>query len=75
MLSPEDMPDVMSYFTDEGKMAETQQFMHRLQFLLVHNNMDVAALDVSRRCHCAVATSAPSAPNVSRLAASCTGCI
>ncbi len=41
----------------------------------VHNTMDIAALDMRRRCNCTVATSYPSAPNKVGLAASCTGCI
>ncbi|ELR14028.1 emp24/gp25L/p24 family protein [Acanthamoeba castellanii str. Neff] len=74
-LKSVELPDIVSYFTDTSKAAITQKFIHKTQFIIVHNTMDIAALDMRRRCNCTVATSYPSAPNKVGLAASCTGCI
>jgi len=70
-----ELPDIVSYFTDTSKASITQKFVQKAQFIIVHNTMDIAALDISRRCNCTVSTSYPSAPNKAGLAASCTGCI
>ncbi len=69
------MPDIVSYFTDSSKAAATQRFIRNTQFLVVHNTMDIAALDLRRRCHCTVVTGHPGTANSARLAASCAGCI
>lgn len=57
-------------------LAHVAPYSHvRTRPRTVHNTMDIAALDMRRRCNCTVATSYPSAPNKVGLAASCTGCI
>lgn len=50
------LPDLYAYLTDSSKANDTKNFIQNLQFFVVHNNMDVAALDMVRRCNCAVGT-------------------
>lgn len=67
------LPDLLSYLTDGGKAEARAAAVRALQFVVVHNNMDLAAVDMLRRCDCMNATSTVVTP--SGLAASCTGCI
>jgi hypothetical protein len=68
-----DLPDLVSYLTDSSKAAQTAQFVRQLQFLVVHNNMDLASVDLLRRCDCMAATTCTVTP--SGVASACTGCI
>eukprot|EP01087_Luapelamoeba_hula_P012798 TRINITY_DN3610_c1_g3_i1.p1 TRINITY_DN3610_c1_g3~~TRINITY_DN3610_c1_g3_i1.p1 ORF type:complete len:677 (-),score=102.42 TRINITY_DN3610_c1_g3_i1:39-1796(-) len=71
-----ELPDVVSCFTDPSKLEATETFIHNVQFLVVHNNMDIASLDLVRRCNCSNMTSAPTAgASAAGLVASCAGCI
>eukprot|EP01090_Pellita_catalonica_P020906 TRINITY_DN7683_c0_g1_i1.p1 TRINITY_DN7683_c0_g1~~TRINITY_DN7683_c0_g1_i1.p1 ORF type:complete len:536 (-),score=55.00 TRINITY_DN7683_c0_g1_i1:5-1612(-) len=70
---PQKMPDLAKYVLDPTKADAVRDFFDNLQFVLVHNKMDIAALDIKRRCQCSNATSYPGAP--SGFAASCTGCV
>jgi hypothetical protein len=66
-----DVPkDLGSYVYDPKKAPITREFIQNLQFFIVHNNMDVAALDFERRCECASASATGDG-----LVAYCTGCI
>jgi hypothetical protein len=69
-LESMELPDIVAYLTDTSKAGVTNKFIHSTQFLIVHNMMDIAALDIRRRCMCTQATSYASAPNNSGLAAS-----
>ena len=69
------MPDVYSYLTDKNKQEELTKFLQNLQFIIVHNNMDVAAFDMARRCNCIMGTYAPANANSHNIASYCTGCI
>jgi hypothetical protein len=69
------MPDVYSYLTDKAKAEELTNFLQNLQFIIVHNNMDVAAFDMVRRCNCIMGTYAPSSSNAHNIGSYCTGCI
>jgi len=65
------LPDLYEYLTDKSKAETTSNFIQNLQFVVVHNNMDIAALDMVRRCNCASQTTA----TITNLASYCTGCL
>lgn len=68
------LPDLYAYLTEKSKAQITRQFIQNLQFVVVHNNMDIAAFDLVRRCNCAVGTK--SALHTDQGVASyCTGCV
>lgn len=67
------LPDLYSYLTDKAKLEETSNFLSNLQFIIVHNNMDIAAVDLVRRCNCLMGTTSSVNPN--SIASYCTGCI
>lgn len=67
------IPDLFSYLIDKGKAEDTRHFIQNLQFIVVHNNMDLGAVDIVRRCKCSAITSSKATPN--GIAAQCTGCI
>lgn len=67
------LPDLYAYLTDKSLADETHKFIQNLQFFVVHNNMDVAAMDMVRRCNCAIGTR--SSVSDSHVASYCTGCI
>ena len=46
-------------------------FIPYFQLLVVHNNMDIGAVDMERRCRCVVRAAGPGGREV----AGCTGCI
>ena len=48
-----------------------KSFSKKLQFIIVHNNMDISSVDMIRRCYCASAQP----KNENSLASSCLGCI
>lgn len=62
--------DVWPYLTDAARGGETRRFIDELQFVVVHNHMDVGAVDLARRCQCAAV-----AADRRGYVASCTGCI
>jgi len=66
------LPDLYAYLTESSKATETKNFIQHLQFFVVHNNMDIAAFDLVRRCNCAVGTQQPSGKSI---VSYCTGCI
>lgn len=43
------LPDLMSYLSDPKKSEKTKETLNNLQILIIHNNMDVAAVDGLRR--------------------------
>ncbi len=58
---------------DKDKSEATAKFVRDLQFVVVQNNMDLAAVDMTRRCNCMMATTTKVTPT--GVAASCLGCI
>jgi hypothetical protein len=64
------LPDLVSIMADSSKTSMVNEFVDKLQFLVIHNHMDVATLDMSRRCDCSVLT-----VEKNSLVASCTGCL
>jgi uncharacterized radical SAM superfamily Fe-S cluster-containing enzyme len=68
-----ELPDLFSYLTVKERAVETQRFIQNMQFLVVHNNMDLGTVDIARRCRCASITTSKATPN--GLAAQCTQCI
>lgn len=62
--------DITKLMWSDSKAA--RQFARDLQFVIVHNHMDFAAIDLARRCQCAV-LAPPGAAK--QLTASCTRCI
>lgn len=64
------LPDLYTYFTDKSKAEKTRKFIQHTQFLVVHNNMDISAFDLMRRCNCVIGSA-----SASGLHSYCTGCI
>jgi uncharacterized radical SAM superfamily Fe-S cluster-containing enzyme len=67
------VPDLTTYMTDASKREDVNTFLAGLQFIIVHNTMDFASIDLTRRCQCPILASSSVASN--GLVASCTGCI
>jgi hypothetical protein len=45
-----DLPnDLIEYLINEEKIKVTKSIMENMQFVIVHNNMDVGASDIKRR--------------------------
>jgi hypothetical protein len=63
--------DLWPYLTASSHAAATRNFIDHLQFVIVHNHMDIAAADVVRRCQCAVIA----VDSARGFVASCTGCL
>ena len=70
-----DCPDVLDYLTstDPMKQLRMKAFMRQLQVLVVHNKMDLASVDIHRRCECSVVQKSPMTDG--EWIASCTGCV
>lgn len=66
------LPDLYEYLMDKSKAETTRNFIQNLQFIVVHNNMDIAAVDMVRRCNCAMGTQSVVSDGV---ASYCTGCL
>ncbi|EFA80882.1 hypothetical protein PPL_06471 [Heterostelium album PN500] len=64
------LPNLFDYFTEKSKADITKKVIDQTQILIIHNNMDIAALDLRRRCNCAVNTKSKDT-----FVSSCTGCI
>eukprot|EP00696_Hemimastix_kukwesjijk_P017592 gnl/Hemi2/6275_TR2153_c0_g1_i1.p1 gnl/Hemi2/6275_TR2153_c0_g1~~gnl/Hemi2/6275_TR2153_c0_g1_i1.p1 ORF type:complete len:458 (-),score=70.27 gnl/Hemi2/6275_TR2153_c0_g1_i1:75-1448(-) len=67
------VPPLLPYLSESSKAAALNSFLDNLQFIMIHNNMDVASLDYTRRCQCASITHSKATP--SGIAATCTGCM
>ncbi|EGG14018.1 hypothetical protein DFA_11780 [Cavenderia fasciculata] len=65
------LPNIFDYFTEKSKADITKRVIDKTQILIIHNNMDIASLDLRRRCNCAINTKTKDNNFVS----SCTGCI
>lgn len=68
--SKQKLPDLVSIMADSSQAALVNDFVENLQFLVIHNHMDVASMDMSRRCECSVVTL-----EANSVVASCTGCL
>ncbi|EGC36586.1 hypothetical protein DICPUDRAFT_31657 [Dictyostelium purpureum] len=64
------LPNIFDYLTDKSKAETTRKVIDQTQILIIHNNMDLASLDLKRRCHCSVETKIKDG-----YISSCTGCI
>ncbi|KAF2070766.1 hypothetical protein CYY_007914 [Polysphondylium violaceum] len=64
------LPNLFDYFTDKNKSEITRKVIDQTQILIIHNNMDIVALDLKRRCNCSVETKSRDG-----FVSSCTGCI
>ena len=73
-VSGQTLPDILSYLSDKSKAEDTRSFVDHIQFILVHNVMDVGVVDLKRRCECSKMTESPLGYS-NGLIASCTGCI
>lgn len=67
--------DAFGYLVDVNKAKATKEFIDNLQFIGIHNNMDIAALDRLRRCDCSSISITDSPLAFNQLAASCIGCL
>lgn len=48
-----DIPsDFVSYLTADDKLSETTELMDKVQFLIIHNKMDVCSIDMTKRSRC-----------------------
>eukprot|EP00736_Rhodelphis_marinus_P009885 Rmarinus@m.17205 len=70
---PDRVPDVMDFFLDHTKRRFTKDTLSATLFILVHNNMDVARVDLARRCGCMSLSTSTLTGN--GLTATCTGCL
>lgn len=68
--SKQKLPDLVSMMADSSQAPVINEFVDKLQFLVIHNHMDVATMDMSRRCECSVVTLENNS-----VVASCTGCL
>lgn len=68
--SKQKLPDLVSMMADSSQATTINEFVDKLQFLVIHNHMDVATMDMSRRCECSVVTLENNS-----VVASCTGCL
>ena len=66
-------PDVLSYLSDKSKIPTGKKVVNQMQFILIHNNMDFACIDLLRRSQCSVMV--PLSPGDSKLVSQCSGCI
>ena len=66
-------PDILAHLSDASKQASTRAVVNGLQFILVHNSMDFACIDLLRRHQCAIMT--PKSLDDPTLVSQCTGCI
>ncbi|EAL68761.1 hypothetical protein DDB_G0277151 [Dictyostelium discoideum AX4] len=64
------LPNLFDYLTDRSKSEITRKIIDQTQILIIHNNMDLASLDLKRRCNCSVETKIKDG-----FISSCTGCI
>ncbi|KAK5578041.1 hypothetical protein RB653_002992 [Dictyostelium firmibasis] len=64
------LPNLFDYLTDRSKSEITRKVIDQTQILIIHNNMDLASLDLKRRCNCSVETKIKDG-----FISSCTGCI
>eukprot|EP00002_Diphylleia_rotans_P033623 TRINITY_DN7167_c0_g1_i2.p1 TRINITY_DN7167_c0_g1~~TRINITY_DN7167_c0_g1_i2.p1 ORF type:complete len:427 (+),score=88.00 TRINITY_DN7167_c0_g1_i2:371-1651(+) len=65
------LPDILAYFIDPRKADVARKFVANMQFIVLHNNMDIFAFDMVRRCNCATISTSNLTAN--GIAASCTG--
>ena len=63
--------DVVGRIVGKNATQATLNLMKNMQFIMLHNNMDLGAVDILRRCGCAVLQ--PDSRD--RVVSSCTGCI
>jgi len=70
-----DVPDLMSYVSGrhEDTTARLRAVLRSMQVVVLHNKMDVASVDMQRRCECSVVE--PSPLQHSGYVAQCTGCL
>ena len=75
MIARLDVPDLMSYVTGrhEETTAKLRAVLRSMQVVVLHNKMDVASVDMQRRCECLVMQ--PSPLQQDGYVAQCTGCI
>ena len=70
-----DVPDLLSYVS--GRQDETsarlRAVLRSMQVVVLHNKMDVASVDMQRRCECVIVE--PSPLQQGGYVAQCTGCI
>jgi hypothetical protein len=71
MLKKQFTPSLSSFFT--SRESEMERWTRSLQFVIIHNNMDLASFDLNRRCQCCDVKSSILDPN--RSSSVCTGCI
>ena len=75
MLARLDVPDVLSYVSGrhEESSSRLRAVLRNMQVVVLHNKMDVASVDMQRRCECVVVQ--PSPVQEAQYVAQCTGCI
>jgi hypothetical protein len=66
---------ILSYLTDKDKAKDLQEFIENLQFLIVHNHMDLGTVDMVKRCDCSALKKGAPAEGSNAFYSSCTGCM
>eukprot|EP01127_Copromyxa_protea_P018534 TRINITY_DN5859_c0_g1_i1.p1 TRINITY_DN5859_c0_g1~~TRINITY_DN5859_c0_g1_i1.p1 ORF type:complete len:487 (-),score=64.89 TRINITY_DN5859_c0_g1_i1:83-1336(-) len=67
--------NLITYLTDKDKARDLQEFIENLQFIVVHNHLDLVTIDMVKRCDCAALKKGSVAEGGNVLFATCTGCI
>jgi uncharacterized radical SAM superfamily Fe-S cluster-containing enzyme len=67
------LPQVLSLLANPEKTKEAQALLEKAVLVMIHNNMDLMAVDLLRRCECASVSTTPLTRN--GLSAQCVGCL
>ncbi len=67
------LPEVLSLLASPEKTQEAQALLESAVLVMIHNNMDLMAFDMMRRCSCASVSTTPLTRN--NLSAACVGCL
>jgi hypothetical protein len=69
--------DFMTFLISEDKQSETTELLDKMQFLIIHNQMDVGSVDIVKRSRCSLCshTSTGSDRTKGKLNAQCTKCL
>lgn len=64
------LPNILSIVRQKSKANLVNKFIDHLQYIIIHNHMDIAVFDMVRRCQC---SSVKMEDN--KLISTCTGCL
>lgn len=64
------LPDILSIVRQKSKADLVNSFIQNLQYIVIHNHMDISNVDMVRRCQCASV-----GLDENRFISTCTGCL